>query len=242
VAPVPQAASLGGLGFACEEQDIPEMEEALLLRLEKEALGVFLSSNPLQPYWRERDRLGQTPLEEVRELGPGTTIRCAVLVTDIKEKSVKATGKRMAIVDVEDLSARAEIVFFTDNYLAARDLLVSEDALEITARVDNRGAASGQEEDEEEGPREIKLMGQSVRLLSEACADSDKPVRIEIPATHLDAEHMRSLARVLENHPGSVEVQADVRVDAHLCTLRFPPRYHVQPGPALTRELQKWAE
>jgi hypothetical protein len=53
---------------------------------------------------------------------------------------------------------------------------------------------------------------------------------------------MRGLGRVLANHPGSVEVQADVRVDAHLCTLRFSRRYRVQPGLALARELQKWAE
>jgi DNA polymerase-3 subunit alpha len=216
--------------------------KARLRRLEKEAIGFLLTSHPLQQYWRDRERLGHTPLEEARELPPGAEIRSAVLVTQLKEVFTKSRGERMAFVNAEDFSARAEIIFFPDSYLEARSLLGSEEALEITARVDSRSAASGQEEDEEEGPREIKLSGQSVRLLSEACAACDMPVRIEIPDTHLDAEHMRSLARVLSHHPGSVEVQADVRVDAHLCTLRFAPRYRVQPGPALERELQKWVE
>ncbi|MCL2123161.1 MAG: DNA polymerase III subunit alpha, partial [Desulfovibrionaceae bacterium] len=241
VGTLPQEAPLGGLGFACEEGSIPEMEEILRLKLEKEALGFFLTSHPLQPYRREMDRLGLTPLEEARELPPGLEFRCAVLVTERKEVLTKSKGERMARLSVEDLSARAEIVFFPREYREARDILKSEEPLEITARLDSRGDASVPE-DEEEGPREIKLLGQSARLLSEACAGSDMRVSIEIPATHLDAEHMRSLAHALAKHPGSAAVQADVRVDAHLCTLLFSPRYRVQPGPALERELQKWAE
>ena len=125
--------------------------------------------------------------------------------------------------------------------MEAQEILRSGQPLEITARLDKRGEAPNPDEDEE-GPREIKLLGQSVRLLSEVCANSDMPLNIEIPPTHLDAEHMRGLAQVLANHPGSVRVQAGVCVDAHLCTLLFSPRYRVQPGPVLERELQKWAE
>jgi hypothetical protein len=39
-----------------------------------------------------------------------------------------------------------------------------------------------------------------------------------------------------------VEVQADVCLDAHVCTWLFSSEFRVQPGPALARELQKWAE
>jgi len=240
--PAVQETPLGGLGFACEAQNIPEMEAAQLLHLEKEALGFFLTSHPLQPYRREMDRLGLTPLEEARELHPGSEIRCAVLVTDVKEVLTKSKGERMGFVSVEDLSSRAEITFFPRTYMEARDILKSEEALEITARLDSRGEAFDPEEDEEEGAREIKLIGQSARLLSAACADSSMRLSIEIPATHLDAEHMRSLALVLANHPGFVEVQAQVLVDAHLCTMRFSPQYRVQPGPALEKELQQWAK
>jgi len=238
---VSQEVPLAGLGVACEEGDIPEMEEAERLKLEKESLGFFLTSHPLQPYRRDMDRLGQTPLEEVRDLPSGSEIRCAVLVAELKEVLTKAKGERMAFVKVEDLSAHAEITFFPRDYLEVREILRSEQPLEITARLESNGEAQDTDEDEE-GPREIKLLGQSVRLLSEVCAfaSGDRRLSIEIPSTHLDAEHMRSLARVLANHPGHVEVQADVRLDAHLCSLLFSPRCRVQPGPALVKELQKW--
>ena len=247
------------------EGDIPEMEEALRLNLEKEALGFFLTSHPLQPYRREMDRLGLTPLEEARELSPGSEIICAVLVTRVKEVFTKAKRDRMAIVSVEDLSARAEIVFPPKKYLEAQDILRSDEPLEITARLDSPVEASGPEDNGEEAAREIKLVGQSAKplrpldsirrarpkqsrptkpapLAPEAGADSDKRVSIAIPATHLDAEHMRSLAGLLAKHPGPAEVQANVHVDAHLYTLLFSPRCRVQPGPALDKELLKWAE
>jgi DNA polymerase-3 subunit alpha len=217
---------------------MPEMEEAERLKLEKEALGFFLTSHPLQPYRRDMERLGLTPLEEARELAPGSEIRCAVLVTNVKEVFTKAKGERMAFVSVEDLSARAEITFFADSYREARDVLKSETPLEIAARLDRR-KETGPDEDEEEGPRELKLLGQSVRPLPAPGAGGETPLIIKIPPTHLDVEHMRSLAQVLAKHPGSAEVQAAVRVDAHLCTLRLP-RYRVRPGPALARELQQW--
>jgi DNA polymerase-3 subunit alpha len=267
MAPAAQATPPGGLGFACAEGDIPEMEEAGRLKLEKEALGFFLTSHPLQPYRREMERLGLTALEEARELSPGSEIRCAVLVTEVKEVFTKSKGERMARVSAEDLSARAEIVFFPSTYLEVREILGLEEPLEITARLEDRkGETPAPEENGEEGPREpIKLVGQSVkplppvgsicgtpstqfrpsssgRLLSGVNADSDARLSIDIPATHLDVEHIHSLAQVLANHPGSVEVQADVRVDAHLCTLLFSPRYRVQPGPDLRRDLQKWTE
>jgi len=238
---VSQETPSGGLGFACEEGKTPEMEESERLKLEKEALGFLLTGHPLQPYRRDMDRLGLVPLEEARELFPGTEIRCAVLVTHIKEVVTKAKGERMAFVSAEDLSARAEIVFFPRAYLEARAALKSEAPLEITARLDSRGEASHSEDDEDEGPREIKLLGQSARLLSEVCAGGKARLNIEIPSTRLGAEHLRALAEVLAEYPGSVEVQALVRVDGHLCTLLFSPRYGVQPGPALAGRLREWA-
>ena len=241
VAPVPQETPPGGLGFACEEGKIPEMEEAERLKLEKETLGFLLTGHPLQPYRREMERLGLVPLKEARDLPPDTEIRCAALVTQIREVVTKAKGERMAFVSVEDLSAHAEVVFFPRDYLEARVALQSGEALEVTARLDSNGEGHP-ESDEDEGPRKIKLRGQRARLLSEVCANSAMPLNIAIPATHLDAEHMRALAQVLAQHPGSVEVQASVPVDAHLYTLRFAARHRVQPGPALERELRKWAE
>ena len=241
VMPVASEAPRGGLGFECPEEKTEEMEEHIRLTLEKEVLGFLLTSNPLLPYRREIDRLGLTPLEETRDMAPKTEICCAGLVTTLKE-TVTKKGERMAFVQVEDLGAHAEITFFPRDYAGARELLKTGEPLEITARLDDVQDAQGgrdNDEEEEESARVIKLLGKSVRLLSEACAGNDEPVRIDIPESRLDRESVDKLAGILDGRPGPVEVRARVRVENHLCTLLLP-RCRVLPGPALEKDLERW--
>ena len=49
-----------GIGFSCEEESISEWDEDQKLRFEKEALGFFLTSHPLQPYRHELNQENKT--------------------------------------------------------------------------------------------------------------------------------------------------------------------------------------
>jgi DNA polymerase-3 subunit alpha len=266
------AEARGGLGLACPEEAVEEMDEGERLRLEKETLGLFLSSHPLQPYLRETERLDLTPLEEARGMTPGrdSELRCAALVTDIRE--VNTRKGRMAFVQVEDLTARAELLFFPRAYEDSRELLKGDAPLEIafSVRPDGRGdSAAPESEEDDDGALPIKLVGQRARLLSEACADGaprrrrrrargeapsppeapetggegsgDAPLIIEIPANRLDPENVRALARILDGHPGTAEVLAEVCIDDHRCTLLFAPKIRVRTGPELSGEIREWA-
>ena len=51
-----EAAPLPGIGFPCEEQDIPEWEDDQKLAFEKDSLGFYLTSHPLQPFRRDMPR------------------------------------------------------------------------------------------------------------------------------------------------------------------------------------------
>lgn len=57
-------------------------------------------------------------------------------------------------------------------------MLQSEQPLCLTARLDSQNDAADNRDmgdEEEDAPRELKLLGQSVRPLAEACGDSDTP-------------------------------------------------------------------
>ena len=69
------------------------------------------------------------------------TIKCAVLVTSIRE-ILNKRGNRMAFVAVEDLTASGEVTFFTEELNASRELLNSEQPLLLTATIDNREGSS----------------------------------------------------------------------------------------------------
>ena len=244
MAPAVESAPQPGIGLDCPEASLPEMADDDKLRAEKEALGFFLTSHPLQPFVREIRRLGLTTLEDAREMFPGAEIRCAALVVSVKEVLTKSKGERMAFVGIEDLTGHAEVTFFPRPYAECRDLLRSEQPICLVARLDSQAdnADNGDPDEEaEEGPREIKLLGQSLRSLSDACGLSDTPVCVQIPPHRLGREDMLALRNLLEQFPGPVEAHAQIFLDGHVCLLHLDNTLKVRPGPDLDKALATWA-
>lgn len=244
MAPQPLSQPVGGIGFDCPEQSIPEMAEDERLRFEKEALGFFLTSHPLLPFRKEISRLRLKLLEDAREMFPGSELECGVLVTSIKEVITKSKGERMAFVGVEDLTAHAEVIFFPAAYAECRELLNSDQPLLLQARLDSKmeeNNSSEGDDDEDEAPRDIKLLGQKVGLLTAACSASDAPLCVCIPLSHLQHEHLLALRSILQKHSGNVETEALVQLDGYQCVLRLGAKYMVNPGPLLEQDLHQWA-
>ena len=242
MAPQVETRPQPGIGFDCPESGIPEMDEDQRLKNEKEALGFFLTSHPLQPFSREMRRLRLTTLEDARDLYPKAELSTAVLVVSLKEVITKSKGERMAFVGVEDLTGHAEVTFFPRAYAEARELLKSEQPLCLRATVDSQVDESrDSDEDGEETSREVKLLGQSVTLLSEACGQSDTPICVQIPAHRLGDEDILALKAILEAHPGTVEAEAMILLDGVRCHLTLGPQFRVSPGPELDRALAAWA-
>ncbi|WP_374282740.1 DNA polymerase III subunit alpha [Desulfovibrio sp.] len=244
MAPALESAPQPGIGIDCPEASLPEMADDDKLRAEKEALGFFLTSHPLQPFVREIRRLGLTTLEDAREMFPGAELRCAALVVSVKEVLTKSKGERMAFVGIEDLTGHAEVTFFPRPYAECRDLLRSEQPICLVARLDSQTDANDNadmDEEAEEGPREIKLLGQNVRSLADACGQSDTPICVQIPAHRLGREDMLALRNLLEQFPGPVEAHAQVFLDGHVCLLHLDNTLKVRPGPDLDKALAAWA-
>ena len=62
-----EVEKLTGVGIDCEEASLPEFSEEFLLKYEKEYLGFYLTSHPLQNYMREIRRIGCRTLENALE-------------------------------------------------------------------------------------------------------------------------------------------------------------------------------
>ncbi|EGY27661.1 DNA polymerase III, alpha subunit [Desulfovibrio sp. A2] len=244
-----------GIGFDCEEQQAQEWDDDQKLRFEKEALGFFLTSHPLQPYRKELFRLRLTPLEETRDMAPGMSLKTAVLVTGIKEHMTKK-GARMAFLQVEDLTASGECVFFPEPYAEFRELLKSDQPLLLEATISKQqnddggrngggggdGTMPAMSEEDDDTPREIKLLGDKVIPLARACGASDQPVTIDMPLPRVEPASLAALRAILERHRGPVPVNVRLVVDESECLLQFGPQWMVQPGPAFETDIAHWTE
>ncbi len=232
-----------GIGFDCPEAGITEMEQSEKLRCEKEALGFFLTSHPLMPFTKEIQRLRLTRLEELRDSSYGGEVKCAVLVTSIKEITTKK-GERMAFATVEDLTASGELTIFPRTYAEYRDLLQSDQPILIEAKIDARDDVGFDDDDDSEdlAPREIKMLAEKIMPLNTACAENDTPICIAIPKHKLDTKNLLVLRNILEKFPGNVATQAFVVLDGYQCIMNLGHQFTVQPGVELDTALNTWSE
>lgn len=242
LAPKIETEPIPGIGFVCEEQNIPEWDEDEKLLFEKEALGFFLTSHPLQPYRQEICRLGLQLLEEAREMNDKTTIKCAIIVTNIRE-ILNKRGNRMAFVTIEDLTASGEVTFFTEELQSARELLTSNQPLLLTAIIDFREEPHLQEsadDTDELQLRAIRLRAISVEYLSEACQNSTIPISYHVEQTRLTASGLEELKAILNKHKGTTEVQLIFSLDTVLCHMRLGSSWSVTPGSAFQQDMYRW--
>ena len=238
------APATPGIGFDCPEQTCPEWSNAELATYEKEALGFFFSSHPLQPFRKEIIRQGLMNLEECRELYGKTEVRSAVLVTAIKE-TVTKKGDRMAICQVEDLTADAKCLFFPRTWAECREQVKVDSLLYLEAHTNTsmqeNDDPEGQNDSEDDVVKEIEIIASRVMPLEDACRASTQPVCVEMNDSCACAEdRLAELRLVLEKHRGNVPVHVLVRMDAQWCRMELSPRFSVSPGPELEQDIALW--
>lgn len=231
-----------GIGFDCPEQEVPEWTSQDLSIHEKEALGFYFSSHPLQPYRKEAVRQNLTPLDEVRDFPGEMAVRCGILITSIREILTKK-GKKMAFCQIEDLTASGECIIFPKAYEEYKNVLNTDSPLYLEATISAR-----EEEDipfdgdPADAPlKEIKLICEKISLLEEACKNSDMPVYINMRKKHTQGSSLMELKSVLGNYRGQVPVHIVLQDKGLWCTMELGADYKVDPGPDLDQALALWA-
>lgn len=215
----------------------PEWSDEEKSRYEKEALGFFLTSNPLRPFREEARRLGVRTLQECQELPKKTEVRLGVLITGFKEHQTRK-GDKMAFCQIEDLTGMAEATVFPDIYGPSKEYFQSDRPLLLEARIsDYEGRADA---GAESAPQQIKLEVLRVSALSDACARNDQPVHVRIERKDLGKADLLTLQRVFEKHAGQTPVRVILDLPEGRCTLQLGPQHQVAPGPQFWKDVTAW--
>ncbi|SDE46891.1 DNA polymerase III subunit alpha [Rhodospira trueperi] len=193
--------------------DWPAMER---LRMEREALGFYLSAHPLDSYGSGLERLGVVQLGDlsrhIKQGGRGA-IRVAAIAGARKERTGK-TGNRYAFVEISDASATMEAVVFSEVLAAARDLLDSGNPLLVT--VDAR----------QEGDDDIRLMMQAVEPLDAAVARTVEQLKIYVG----EPGPLARVREILDNDPpGQKRVFLVARTPEREIELDLEKRHRLTP-------------
>lgn len=112
---------------------VKEWTDDVRLLGEKETLGLYLTGHPIDRFEKE---LSQFISNKVVDLKPSKdkTTKIAGLVIAIRTLFTKS-GNRMAVVTLDDRSARIEAVFFSDLFTQYKDLLEKDQLLIVEGEV-----------------------------------------------------------------------------------------------------------
>jgi len=108
------------------------------LAYEKEALGFFVSSHPLDEKTALLESFANARIEEVANLEEGQLIVVGGLVSGIRTTFTRKKQEKMAIVTLEDKTGSIDAVFFPQAYASSAHLIEVDRIVFVRASVDRK--------------------------------------------------------------------------------------------------------
>ena len=213
----------GGPSGPVHDERVPiepvEFDTARKLAFEKEMLGLYISSHPLDGVTAVLRRHTEATIDDLREMRDGECRWVGGVVTALQRKYTKR-GDLMAVFTLEDLVGAIEVMVFPRTMLEYGALLVDDAVVCVKGRLDLK-----------EEPAKLICLEVKRPDLSDGDA---APVRIKLAPNFLTDTVVGRLKSVLQDHPG------DTPVFLHLdkTVLRLPDNFRVDSRNGLFAELR----
>jgi DNA polymerase-3 subunit alpha len=179
-----------------------EWPRKTLLALERDMLGLYVSSHPLAGSERVLRKMADCPIATLAtdQYADGAMVIIAGMISALQRKVTK-DGRSWAIAVVEDLEAAVEVLFFPKTYEVIGTELAEDAAIAVKGKLDRR----------EGTPR---LVGMELILLNlDEHADEDHaaPVILTLPTAKITPDLVAQLKHTLRAHPGPCPVHIKLR-------------------------------
>ena len=112
--------------------DLEEVKGREKLQWEKELLGVYTVSHPLQNLGFDLKRVVSCACNEMDESYDGKNVVLAGMITNVRTINTKK-GDPMAFVQIEDFQGQCEVVVFPRTYVEVKEKLVLDAVLTTLA-------------------------------------------------------------------------------------------------------------
>ena len=182
-----------------------------LLQREKDVVGMYLSSHPLDRYAFEINaftncKLADLPsrIDEVEKAGKAEKTCVAGIVTDVKQITTR-TGAPGGRIVLEDYSGTYELALFGKDYEAFMPYMKLHENLFIEGEIDERYRLKPEERAQgKKAPFNFKI--RQVSLLGNVSADKLKGFSINLDSTQLNENFRKSLVKLLKAFPGKTRL------------------------------------
>jgi len=235
--------------FGGPEDDTPEAptpalaratpwDEAEALKLEKDTLGFYVSSHPLEQHQDAVERFSTTDTARIESAADNARVCLGGLVQSVRPiitRNGKNPGQKMAIVTLEDRLGTIECVLFSEAYSAHGHLVKPDEVVLVIGSVDRRRG-------------ETQIIADRVAPIDDALSLAASLV-VEIDADALNGrgadtlQHLRGVIASASGGPDALTpIDLRLRADGATVVLRAAESSRVRPTPQLLAQLSARGE
>ena len=211
-----------------------EFERSEFLRMEKETLGIFLSSHPLAEV---RDVLRSRVDCSLAELGDkpdGAWVTVGGLITEAKRIRTKS-GEPMMFATLDDLDGQVEMLIFKAAYESADPVAAVDKRVIVRGRVDHKDRGDTKLVVQEVEP--FEPTSEEIQRATPARSSLTAELLLRVDARRCPDSLIVDLKSLLEHFPGDTEVLLEMDTSLGRRRLRFGSEYRVTASTVLRSEL-----
>ncbi|MGH2833241.1 MAG: OB-fold nucleic acid binding domain-containing protein, partial [Solirubrobacteraceae bacterium] len=216
-----------------------EFDQAELLAVEKEAIGLFISAHPLKPLREALRAKCDCALAALAERRDKDWVTIGGIITETKKIRTR-NGDHMMFATLDDLEGSVEMLVFGKALSEYEAFLAVDQIVLIRGRVDHKEAGKTcvvVQEAQSFKPTEQEV--EQARTQATVQAAHAQPVHLQMDATRLPASVIDELKEIINENPGSAEVVLEMATVAGARRLRLGEAYRVKHTPTLRAELEQ---
>ncbi len=187
-----------------------EENDLELLKQEKEIVGMYLSSHPLEKYRFEMENFTSCTMMEIPSViencsrsGKPARIAVAGIVTDVT-KLVTRKGTPGSRVKVEDFSGNYEFAFFGKNYENLLPYFNLHDCIYIECEISARYLGKNEDGSAKTGSFELSV--RRITLLGNVAAEKMLGITLQVSTEQITPAWRKALARLFRENKGKCPV------------------------------------
>jgi DNA polymerase-3 subunit alpha len=226
----------GAAAAASLEVPVPEGEwpQQAALAFEREMLGLYVSSHPLDGAEPLLERSRDCSIADLHDGagGPGST-RIAGIITSVTRKVTKK-GDVWALVGLEDHDAAIEIACFPQTYQLYAPVLLPDAVVSVTGKVRKSEAS--------DGSTTVSFSAEQLEVIDVTAARNGglPPVVLNVREDRITPDLAQELRRVLRAHPGRAPVHMNLTRpgSGRRLVLNLAP-FAVEPGSSFMADIKQ---
>ncbi|MGK2956639.1 MAG: DNA polymerase III subunit alpha [Solirubrobacterales bacterium] len=228
----PQGGALSGQHPPITEIEFDQKE---ILSLEKETLGLFLSSHPLDDLREALAVKSDCTLAELGGREDGSWVTVGGIVTEFKKHRTKS-GSQMVFATLSDIEAEVELIVFKAGESEKTQAVQLDSVVLVKGRVDLT----------EKG---TKLVVQDAQIFDPKPAEIEKakqqqarrnePFTVKVDSGQLSLDALEEMKVIFKHHKGENDVHLVVVDGERERRLKLGPDYKVRQSSSLRSELDE---